>query len=290
MHEVLHTDPILHAIYHSILILPLLYLAYVVMELIEHKASDKFKKVLSEDRRTAPVIGASIGLIPLCGFSDLAAGLYSGRVISVGTLVALFLSTSGETLLLTASYADKTISIIVLLLIKFVIAGICGFIIDLCFRTRQAEIHIHDICEEEHCKCEHGSIFGSAFRHTLPVFLLVFSFNIIIAILELFGFIEVLSMVVQNVPTLGVLFAALVGLIPGCAPLVLLLSLYGSGVLSSAALLAGLLTSAGTGYVVLFKTNKSWKRNLSIMVFIFSVGILVGSFFELTGLFKFIEI
>jgi hypothetical protein len=260
------------------------------MELIEHKASDKFKKVLSEDRRTAPVIGASIGLIPLCGFSDLAAGLYSGRVISVGTLVALFLSTSGETLLLTASYADKTISIIVLLLIKFVIAGICGFIIDLCFRTRQAEIHIHDICEEEHCKCEHGSIFGSAFRHTLPVFLLVFSFNIIIAILELFGFIEVLSMVVQSVPTLGVLFAALVGLIPGCAPLVLLLSLYGSGVLSSAALLAGLLTSAGTGYLVLFKTNKSWKHNLAIITFIFSVGILVGSFFELTGLFKFIGI
>jgi hypothetical protein len=97
-------------------------------------------------------------------------------------------------------------------------------------------------------------------------------------------------MVVQSVPTLGVLFAALVGLIPGCAPLVLLLSLYGSGVLSSAALLTGLLTSAGTGYVVLFKTNKSWKHNLSIMVFIFSVGILVGSFFELTGLFKFIGI
>ena len=268
MHEVLHVDPILHAIYHSILILPLLYLAYVLMELIEHKASSKFKKALSEDRRTGPVVGASIGLIPLCGFSDLAAGLYAGRVISVGTLVALLLSTSGETLFLMTSYPDKTMSIIVLLLIKFVIAGICGFILDLCLRNKQADIHIHALCEEDHCKCEHGSILGSALKHTLPVFFLVFIFNLIIAILELFGLIEVLSLVAQSTPALGVLFAALIGLIPGCAPLVLLLSLYSSGVISSAAMLAGLLTSVGTGYIVLFKTNKSWKHNLFVIILI----------------------
>ena len=290
MHEILHTNAILHAIWHSVLILPLLYLAYVLMELIEHKASAKFKKVLSDDRRTAPVIGASIGLIPLCGFSDLAAGLYSGRVISIGTLIAVLLSTSGETLLLAVSYTDKTIPIIILLLIKFVIAGLCGFILDLCFRSRQEDLHIHDLCEEERCKCEHGSIFGSAFKHTLPVFFLVFGFNILIAVLELFGFIEVLSTLVQSIPTFGVLLAALIGLIPGCAPLVLLLSLYNSGVISSAAMLAGLITSAGTGYIVLCKTNKSWKHNLSIIALIFSIGVLIGGFFELTNLFKLIGI
>ena len=290
MHEFLHVNTVLHAIYHSIVILPLLYLAYLLMELIEHKASSKFKKALSEDRRTGPVVGASIGLIPLCGFSDLAAGLYSGRVISVGTLVALLLSTSGETLLLVAGYADKAVSIIMLLLIKFVIAGICGFILDLCFRNKQADIHIHAICEEEHCKCEHGSIFGSALKHTLPVFLLVFIFNLIVAVLELFGFIEVISLVVQNIPAIGVFFAALVGLIPGCAPLALLLSLYSSGVISSAAMLAGLLTSAGTGYIVLFKTNKSWKSSLAIIALIFSIGLLIGSLFELTGIFKLIGV
>ncbi len=290
MHEFLHVNTVLHAIYHSIVILPLLYLAYLLMELIEHKASSKFKKALSEDRRTGPVVGASIGLIPLCGFSDLAAGLYSGRVISVGTLVALLLSTSGETLLLVAGYADKAVSIIMLLLIKFVIAGICGFILDLCFRNKQADIHIHAICEEEHCKCEHGSIFGSALKHTLPVFLLVFIFNLIVAVLELFGFIEMISLVVQNIPAIGVFFAALVGLIPGCAPLALLLSLYSSGVISSAAMLAGLLTSAGTGYIVLFKTNKSWKSSLAIIALIFSIGLLIGSLFELTGIFKLIGV
>lgn len=290
MHEVLHANPVLHSIYHSILILPLLYLAYVVMELIEHKASSKFKKVLSEDRRTAPVVGASIGLIPLCGFADLGAGLYSGGVISAGTLVALLISTSGETLLLAANYSNKILSVIVLLLLKFVIAGICGFALDLCLRNRQADIHIHTLCEEEHCKCEHGSIFGSALKHTLPVFFLVFCLNLVMAVLELFGLIEVLSIVVQDIPAFGVLFAALAGLIPGCAPLVLLLSLYSTDVISSAAMLAGLLTSAGTGYVVLFKTNKSWKSSLSIIVLIFSIGLLIGSFFELTGLFRLIGV
>jgi NAD(P)-dependent dehydrogenase (short-subunit alcohol dehydrogenase family) len=125
MHEFLH-NPIVHGIYHSLLILPLLYLAYVLMEFIEHKASNKFREALAEDRRTGPVAGSVLGILPLCGFTDLGAGLYAGRVISIGTLIALFLSASGETLLLTASYPGKVLSIIFLLLIKLSIAGICG--------------------------------------------------------------------------------------------------------------------------------------------------------------------
>jgi hypothetical protein len=260
------------------------------MELIEHKASNGFRKALSDDRRTGPVVGASIGLIPFCGFSDLAAGLYAGRVISIGTLLALFLSTSGEALLLAINYPEKFLSVLVLLLLKFVIAAMCGFILDLCLRNRQADIHIHDLCEEEHCECEHSNVFISAFKHTLPVFFLVFSFNSLIAVLELFGLIEGISFVIKSLPTLGVLFASLVGLVPGCAPLVLLLGLYGTGVISSAAMLAGLLTSVGTGYIVLFKTNKSWKHNLLIIALIFGVGLLTGGFFELTGLFNLIGI
>jgi hypothetical protein len=290
MHEFLHTNPILHAVYHSVLILPLLYLAYLLMELIEHKTSNRFRKALSDDRRTGPVVGASIGLIPFCGFSDLAAGLYAGRVISIGTLVALLLSTSGETLLLAINYPDKILSVFVLILVKFVIAGLCGFILDLCLRNRQADIHIHDLCEEEHCECEHSNVFISAFKHTLPVFFLVLSFNFLIAVLELFGFIEGLAFIIQSFPALGVLFAALVGLIPGCAPLVLMLSLWNSGIISSAAFLAGLITSAGTGYIVLYKTNKSWTKNLLITLLIFLVGLITGSLFELTSLFEILGI
>jgi hypothetical protein len=288
MHELLHTNPILHAVYHSMLMLPLLYTAYLIMEWLEHKAGERFKHALQEDRRTGPIVGATFGFIPFCGTTDLAAGLYSGRVISVGTLIALFLSTSGETLLLSASYPNKMLSVVFLLLIKFVIACICGFIIDLCLRNKQSDIHIHELCEEEHCHCEHTNIWLSALKHTLPVFGYVITFSLVLSLAELFGAIEALSSFISAFPALGVVFAALVGLIPGCASLVMLLSLYGSGVISAAALLAGLFTSVGTGFIVLFKTNKSWKQNIAIILCVFLVGLTASSIFELTGLLNYL--
>ena len=286
MHAHLHMNPIIHAIYHSLLILPLLYIAYVLMEFIEHKAGNAFKNALQEDRRTGPIAGATIGLLPLCGFSDLGAGLYSGRVISVGTLVALFVSTSGEILLLMTSYPDKILSLLFLLLIKFVVACICGFILDLLLRNKQVDIHIHDLCEEEKCHCEHSNIWLSAFKHTLPVFCFVLCFNVLIGVLEILGLVEGITYIVSTVPTFGVIFAALLGLIPGCAPLVLMLGLWNSSILSSAAFLAGLITSAGTGYIVLYKTNKSFTQNWFITMLIFTIGIVFGALFELTGLFS----
>lgn len=290
MHEFLHTNPILHGVYHSLIILPLLYLAYVLMEFIEHKAGSKFTKALQEDRRTGPIAGATLGLIPLCGFSDLGAGLYAGRVISIGTLVALFISTSGEALFLVAGCSDKALSLLFILLIKFVIACICGFTLDLCLRSKQADIHIHDICEEEHCECEHINIWRSALRHTLPVFSLVLSFNLIFGVLELFGLVEGISFIVSSIPAFGVLLTSIIGIIPGCAPIILLLTLWDSGIISSAAFLAGLITSAGTGYLVLYKTNKSWKHNLLITALILLVGFGAGAVFELTNLFKILGI
>lgn len=290
MHEFLHTNPILHGVYHSMIILPLLYLAYVLMEFIEHKAGNKFKLALQEDRRTGPVAGATFGLIPLCGFADLGAGLYAGRVISVGTLIALFMSTSGETIFLILSHPDKVLPLVVLLLVKFAIACICGFILDLCLRNRQSGIHIHELCEEEHCECEHANIWVSALKHTLPVFSLVLSFNLLMGLLEMFGLIEGLAFIVKSIPAIGVAIASVMGFIPGCAPLVLMLSLWESGVLSSAAFLAGLITSAGTGYIVLYKTNANWKQNLLITLFIFIVGLVIGTALELSGLFALLGI
>lgn len=290
MHEILHTNPMLHGIYHSILILPLLYLAYLVLEFIEHKANDKFKVALAEDKRTGPVVGATIGMLPLCGFTDLGAGLYAGKVISLGTLIALFLTSSGETLFLSALYPNKLLSVVILLLFKFIIAVICGFIVDLCLRNKQSDIHIHDLCEKEHCHCEHSNIWLSALKHTLPVFSFVLSFNLLVGLLELVGVIEAIKSLIELIPYLGVIFSAIVGLIPGCAPLVLLLGLFGEGVISSAALLAGLFTSAGTGFIVLYKTNRSWKQNLVITLFIFAVGVVASGLFELTGILEFLSI
>jgi hypothetical protein len=288
MHEILHTNPIIHALYHSVLMLPLLYLAYLIMEWLEHKAGDRFRSALLEDKRTGPIVGATLGLFPLCGTADLAAGLYSGRVISIGTLLAVFLSTSGETLLLSASYPTKILSVVCLLLLKFVIACLCGFILDLCLRNKQAEIHIHEICEEEHCHCTNTNIWLSALRHTLPVFGFVVILSLILGTAEVFGVVDLLRNFISMFPAFGVLFAAILGLIPGCAPLVLLLNLYGSGIISAAALFTGLLASVGTGYVVLCKTNKHFKQNLMIIALLFSISLLVGGICEIFGLLRFL--
>jgi hypothetical protein len=286
--ELLHHEmnPIIHAVYHSILFLPLLYFAYAFMEFLEHKAGEKFKNVLSEDRRTGPVAGAVVGLIPFCGFSDLGAGLYAGRVSSIGTLISLFIATSGEVLLLLAGYPNKITSIVFVILIKFCIAAVCGFIVDICFRSKEPDIHIHSICEKDHCECEHSNMWVSALRHVTPVFCFVLSFNILFGLLELMGLMEGLTVLIKGTPALGVIFSSIVGLIPGCAPVILLLNLFGSGVISSSALLAGLIVSTGTGYLVLYKTNTNWKQNLLITLFIFIIGIILGTVFELSGLFS----
>lgn len=280
MHE------ILHALVHSVIILPFLYLAYLLMELLEHKAGDKFKANLAADRRTGPVLGAFFGMIPLCGFSDLGAGLYAGKVISLGTLVALFVSTSGETAFIAAGHPEKLLSLFFIFLLKFAIACLCGFLIDFCTRNKQPNIHIHDLCEEDHCHCEHSNIWISALRHTAPMFGFIVFVNLLVALLEILGIIAVFGQCLQSIPAIGVLFSAVIGFIPGCVPLVLLISLWGEGVLSSAALLAGLITSAGTGYLVLFSTNKNIKQNIFIVSLILILAVVVSGFLELTGIFN----
>jgi hypothetical protein len=282
---VIEMHEILHAIVHSIIILPFLYLAYLLMELLEHKAGDKFKANLAADRRTGPVLGAFFGMIPLCGLSDLGAGLYAGKVISLGTLVALFVSTSGEAAFIAAGHPEKLLSLFFLFLLKLAIAGIFGFIIDFCLRNKQPEIHIHDLCEEDHCNCEHSNMWRAALAHAAPMFGLVLVVNLVIALLEMFGIMEAIGSIVQTLPALGVLFSAVIGFIPGCASIVLLISLWCEGILSSAALLAGLITSAGTGYLVLFNTNKNVKQNIFIVTMVLMLAISIGGFFEITDLF-----
>lgn len=278
MHE------ILHAIVHSIIILPFLYLAYLLMELIEHKAGAKFKEKLEAERNAGPAIGSLLGIIPLCGLSDLSAGLYAGRVISLGTLIAIFMSTSGEAVFIAAAHPEKLLSIFFLFLLKIALACGVGFIIDLCMINKKSSIHIHDLCEEDHCNCEHSNMWRAALAHAAPMFGLVLVVNLVIALLEMFGIMEAIGSTVQTLPALGVLFSAVIGFIPGCASIVLLISLWCEGILSSAALLAGLITSAGTGYLVLFNTNKNVKQNIFIVAMVLMLAISIGGFFEITDL------
>jgi hypothetical protein len=193
-------------------------------------------------------------------------------------------STSGEAAFIVAAHPEKLLSLFFIFLLKFTLACICGFIIDFYTRNKQPEIHIHDLCEEDHCHCEHSNIWVSSLRHAVPIFGLILIVNFVIALLEMFGIMEVIGSTIHTLPALGVVFSAIIGFIPGCASIVRLISLWCEGVLSSAALLAGLITSAGTGYLVLFNTNKNIKQNIGIVALILMLAISIGGFFEITDL------
>lgn len=281
-HDVLHV--FLHALRDSALILPFLFLTYLLMELLEHKAGERVERAIGKAGRVGPLAGGALGLVPQCGFSAVAAGFYAGRVVSVGTLLAVFLATSDEMIpvfLGARVGVGKTLTVLGL---KFGIAVLVGFLVDLLLRRREAELHVEGLCEEEGCRCGEAGVWRSTLYHTLHIFAFVLLFNLIIGFtLELVGE-DALGKAMRDIPVLGQLIAALVGLIPNCAASVAIATLYTKGVISAGAMLAGLLTGAGAGLLVLFRTNKNIKENLVIVGVLLVTGVLFGSLLDLTGL------
>ena len=281
-HDVLHV--ILHALKDSALILPFLFLTYLLMELLEHKAGDGVEKAIKKAGKFGPLAGGALGLVPQCGFSTVAAGFYAGRVVSVGTLLAVFLATSDEMIPVLLGARVGVGKILTVLGLKLGIAVLVGFLADLLLRRRKEELHVEGLCEEEGCHCGEAGIWRSTLYHTLHIFAFVLLFNLLIGFaLELVGE-EALGAVMRDIPVLGQLIAALVGLIPNCAASVAIATLYTKGVISAGAMLAGLLTGAGAGLLVLFRTNKHLRENLQIIVILLISGVFFGSLLDLTGL------
>ena len=281
-HEVLHV--LLHALADSALILPFLFLTYLLMELLEHKAGDGVENAIKKAGKLGPLAGGALGLVPQCGFSTVAAGFFAGRVVSVGTLLAVFLATSDEMIPVLLGAQVGVGKILTVLGVKLLIAVTVGFLADLFWRRREADLHLEGLCEEEGCGCAEKGVWLSTLYHTLHVFLFVLLFNVVIGFaLELVGE-EALGAVMRDIPVLGQLIAALVGLIPNCAASVAIATLYTKGVISAGAMLAGLLTGAGAGLLVLFRTNKKVRENLIIVAILLTTGVLFGALFDLTGL------
>lgn len=281
-HDVLHV--ILHALKDSALILPFLFLTYLLMEMLEHKAGNGVEKAIRKAGRVGPLAGGALGLVPQCGFSTVAAGFYAGRVVSVGTLLSMFLATSDEMLPVMLGARVGAGKILTVLALKLGIAVLVGFLADLLWRRREADLHVEGLCEEEGCGCGEKGVWRSTLYHTLHIFAFVLLFNLLIGFaLELVGE-EALGSVMRDVPVLGQLIAALVGLIPNCAASVAIATLYTKGVITAGAMLAGLLTGAGAGLLVLFRTNKKMKENLAIVGVLLATGVLFGTLLDLTGL------
>lgn len=269
----------------SIKLLPFLFLTYLLMEYIEHKTSKKAKDTIKKSGKFGPLLGSLLGIVPQCGFSVSATNLYAGRVITLGTLISVYLSTSDEMLPIMISESAPITTILTILLIKFTIGMITGFIIDLILRLRkknEEEEKIVDICEKDHCHCEKG-IVKSAIHHTLHIFLFIVIVIFILNLVIYFIGEENISKFLENQPILGPAISSLIGLIPNCASSVIITEMYLGNVINVGTLIAGLLVNAGVGLVVLFKTNKGIKENIKIVSLLYFIGLISGIIIQAIG-------
>lgn len=274
LHAVEHAAA--HTIKDSLFVILILFLTYLAMEYLEHSAGGKIQLLMRRAGRLGPVVGALAGVVPQCGFSAAASNLYAGRIVTMGTLLAVYLSTSDEMLPVMISAHAPVGMIGGILLVKVLVGMTAGLLIDLlCGKRQEEHAHIHEICEQEHCGCEKG-IFRSALSHTLQVgiFLLLISF-VLNLVLEILGE-DVLAGFLLNRPIVGPLVAGLVGFIPNCAASVAITELYLEGLIGVGSLLSGLLVGAGVGLLVLFRVNYKRSENCKIAGILYAVGVLVG--------------
>lgn len=266
----------------GIKLLPFLFITFVVMELIEHKFGDKLNNKLKKVNKIGPLIGSILGIIPQCGISASASNFYITRVISLGTLISVYLSTSDEMLPILISYNVSILLIIKILLVKFICGLVFGTIIDFIIRKREKE-DIKDFCELEDCDCNHG-VLKSSIIHTLKTFgyILIISFALNL-IMYYFGE-DLLSKILMKDNPFGVIITSLIGLIPNCSTSILLTELFLKDVISLGKLLSGVLVNSGVGLLILLRFNKNKKENLMILSILLAVGILVGFVFDILNI------
>lgn len=277
-------DALLDAIIDCLKLLPFLFITYLLMELLEKKAGEKSLNIIKKSGKFGPILGGLLGVVPQCGFSAAAANLYAARIITTGSLIAIFLSTSDEMLPILISSAAPISLIIKILLIKLLIGIISGVIIDFILRKshkNREEVHIHDICEDEHCHCDEEGILKSSIRHTLHIFIYIF---IIVLILNVIIFLigeENISHLIVNIPFLGPIISAIIGIIPNCASSVIITQLYLQDLITMGSLISGLLINSGIGMLVLFRVNKNKKQNFLILGTLFIISIVSGIIIDL---------
>ncbi len=292
-------DIIKDTLIDGIKLLPFLFITYLIMEYIEHKMGHKTKSAIKRSGKWGPIIGSILGAFPQCGFSVSATNLYAGRVITLGTLIAVYLSTSDEMLPIFISEAVSPIIILKILGIKLLIGMIAGIIIDLFTHTiknkiikkqevkainEEEEDEIGHICEEDHCHCDESGIIKSAIHHTLSIFIFIIIITFIINITVHFVGEKTIASWILNKPIIGPAITSLIGLIPNCAASVIITNMYLENVISLGSMISGLLTGAGVGLAVLFKANDKLKENLGIIALLYMIGTISGIIIELLGI------
>lgn len=273
-----------HALEDSIKILPFLFITYLIMEYLEDRMNAKTIAVLQKAEKTGPIWGAVLGMLPQCGFSTSASNLYAGRMITVGTLMAVYLSTSDEMLPMMISASLEPVFIIKVLLLKAGIGMAAGCLVDYIWQKvlkhKQEEPDIHHFCEHEHCECGHG-IVRPAIRHTLQIWIFIFLVTAALNfVIEMVGT-DALSNFILNKPFIREILAGIIGLIPNCAASVVITQLYLDGVIAFGTMMSGLLVGAGVGVLVLLRVNEEKKDNFKIIGLLYIIGVISGMIINL---------
>ena len=268
-------DALLDAVLDTLKTLPFLFAAFLAIESLEHYSNHYMNRLLGKVGKAGPVVGALFGCVPQCGFSVAAANLYSGGIITLGTLLAVFLSTSDEAVLILMSHPGSGRVIAGLLVGKVLIGILAGYLIDFVFRKKKEEKHIEDMCRN--CGCSNTSgVVHPAFLHTVRLagYLLLFTF-VLNLILEAVGA-EHLAYILGKDTLFQPFLTALLGLIPNCASSVLITELYLAGSLSFGSAMSGLCAGAGVGLAVLFKSNHPMRENGKILLLLYTLAVAAG--------------
>lgn len=275
-------DILIDTLIDGVKLIPFLFVAFLIIELIEHKLSNKNKELISKNDKFGPLFGSILGIFPQCGFSVLTTNLYVTRIVSLGTLISVYLSTSDEMLPILLSQNVSALLIIKILLIKVFIGMFSGFIIDFILRKKESYNNIdYEICEEENCHCK-DHLLLSVIKHTLHItlFLMIMTF-LLNWLVDYTGILDT-NNVISNNP-MSILVTSLIGLIPNCGASVMITTLYVKGVISFSSLISGLLTGSGVALLILFRSNKKLSENILILSLVYFIGVISGLIIELVN-------
>ena len=264
----------------SFKLLPFLFITFLIIELFEHKLKKQSKKIIMKSGKFGPLLGSFLGIIPQCGFSVAATNLYVTRIISLGTLIAVYLSTSDEMIPILIAEHAPLLLIIKIILVKFIIGVIFGYILDLIFRKKELEKQDYSICKKEHPNVKNKIIIPSL-KHTINIFLFILLCNFIINFIMDFGGEKYLEVLLLKNNIFSSFITSLIGLIPNCASSVVLSELFLKDAISFSSFIAGLTSGAGIASLVLLKINKNKKQTLFIITLVYFIGVFSGLVIEI---------
>ncbi|MBR2827613.1 MAG: arsenic efflux protein, partial [Bacilli bacterium] len=252
-------------------------ISFIILEFLEKKFHHKSKEILKKTNKIGPLVGGILGGFPQCGFSTMAASLFSNHVITMGSLVAIFLATSDEMLFIMLSKHVDFFFVLKVILFKVIVGIVVGFFIDLFYKKEIDTELIHDECEKNHCNCSKDGIFLSGFKHAFKISIFIFIMNILINMsISFIGENTLKRFFLEGTNIFSYFISSLIGLIPNCFSSIFITELYLSSFISIGVLISGLLTGSGVGILVLFRSNKNLKENLIVLSIIYFIGVFLG--------------